>query len=427
MRKTAWIYAACLTALLSACGGGGDDDGDSASPTQITPAPQEAPAAGGPSATPSDSAAPNAIPVTVGNAPGRPRNFPVVSVTVCAPGSNAGASCATIDNVLLDTGSYGLRLYASAIPADTLAALEPQRIAGAQVASCAIFVDSHAWGTVRNADVRMASQVAQNVPIHVWSDPGLPASSPAACQLNSSMDTVADLGGNGILGVGVAPADCPGCSIAASGQFYYSCTGAVCTPAIQPLANQIGNPVSRFADHNNGIVLQMEPIGSGGKSVATGTLVFGVDTAANNVLAGRGATVLRTDGSGGFEAVYKGVRMRAFTDSGSNGYFFGDADLPHSRISPDFYAPEATQSLSLWVLDRNAAAGTTGAELRFDVANADSLFATGNAAFNNLAGDVPGAFDLGLPFFYGRHVYYGLTGRASAGGGSGPYVGYAPQ
>jgi hypothetical protein len=33
-------------------------------------------------------------------------------------------------------------------------------------------------------------------------------------------------------------------------------------------------------------------------------------------------------------------------------------------------------------------------------------------------------FDMGMPFFYGRHVYYGITGTASAGGGTGPYVAF---
>ena len=39
-------------------------------------------------------------------------NEPCVEVTVCEPGTS---TCATVDNVLLDTGSYGLRLFAQAL------------------------------------------------------------------------------------------------------------------------------------------------------------------------------------------------------------------------------------------------------------------------------------------------------------------------
>src|SRR6476619_7474596 len=39
-------------------------------------------------------------------------NEPCVSVTICVPGTT---NCQTIKNLLLDTGSYGLRVFSSAI------------------------------------------------------------------------------------------------------------------------------------------------------------------------------------------------------------------------------------------------------------------------------------------------------------------------
>lgn len=36
-----------------------------------------------------------------------------------------------------------------------------------------------------------------------------------------------------------------------------------------------------------------------------------------------------------------------------------------------------------------------------------------------------GQFDFGIPFFYGRHVFYGIGGRTSPTGLTGPYVAYA--
>ena len=50
--------------------------------------------------------APNVAAVTVSSGP----NFLFTTVTVCAPGTS---TCATIPNVLVDTGSYGLRILAS--------------------------------------------------------------------------------------------------------------------------------------------------------------------------------------------------------------------------------------------------------------------------------------------------------------------------
>ena len=44
-------------------------------------------------------------------------NVPYVTVTVCSPNMTTNDSCVTIDHVLLDTGSYGLRLLKSKLGA----------------------------------------------------------------------------------------------------------------------------------------------------------------------------------------------------------------------------------------------------------------------------------------------------------------------
>src|SRR5258708_1372615 len=51
----------------------------------------------------------NVVPLLAGCSYG---NEPCVSVTVCEPGTS---NCTTVNNVLLDTGSYGLRLFQSTI------------------------------------------------------------------------------------------------------------------------------------------------------------------------------------------------------------------------------------------------------------------------------------------------------------------------
>jgi hypothetical protein len=66
--------------------------------------------------------------------------------------------------------------------------------------------------------------------------------------------------------------------------------------------------------------------------------------------------------------------------------------------------------------------------MTFNIMNADTLFNTNNAAFNDLGGDSGTSpandfFDFGLPFFFGRSVYIGMmpgvfTGESSAPSGA---------
>ena len=83
---------------------------------------------------------------------------PCVQVKVCAPGT---ASCQTVDNVLLDTGSYGLRIFRSA-----LNGILPSVTTG--LAECVTFVDgSGDWGPVQAADVYLGGEPKVTVPIQV--------------------------------------------------------------------------------------------------------------------------------------------------------------------------------------------------------------------------------------------------------------------
>jgi hypothetical protein len=73
-----------------------------------------------------------------------------------------------------------------------------------------------------------------------------------------------------------------------------------------------------------------------------------------------------------------------------------------------------------------AEAGTNGSNgtASFTVGNADTLLSNvDNAAINSVAGPDPGAFDFGLPFFFGRNVYVAIEGKSTPGG-TGPYSAY---
>ncbi|WP_207556795.1 DUF3443 family protein [Paraburkholderia acidicola] len=404
MRKIVWLAAvAGLCAGLAACGGGGGSNNNSSSGNSNTGS--------------GSSNAANSVSVAVSSAGGNVRNYPMVSVTICAAGSNASSNCSTVPNVLLDTGSYGLRLFASAIPSSTpLSSLPNVNGTSQPMAECTSFGSGDTWGTVLAADIKMSGEIASNLPIQVIQDPTLAASMPRSCANGTSINTPTVLGANGILGVGAAQSD-------AGVATYFACSGTSCTQVTPTNTQIIMNPVVQFPNDNNGVIIQFAQVPDTGAGSATGTLVFGIDTQSNNALAGTGATILPTDGNGNMAVSFNGTSYPAgpsgaFFDSGSNGIFFNSSLQQNSAGT--FYSPPSTVAMSAVL----TAANSTSATVQFNVANSDSLFNTGNYAFNNLAGTASTGLDLGMSFFYGRNVYQGIAGKTSTGGGSGPYVAY---
>ncbi len=154
-RGTLGLLAFCVLLLATALGCGSGQGSSS------NPANNPAASTGGNTVA---AAGNNVQPVSVSTGP----NFVVTTVTVCVP----GGSCVDVPNVLVDTGSFGLRILASAVPG---LALPQSSVAGGPLAECVQFIDnSLVWGSVVLADVKMAGEVASAVPIQLIGDPGLP-------------------------------------------------------------------------------------------------------------------------------------------------------------------------------------------------------------------------------------------------------------
>ena len=401
-------FAAILAAavLLAACGGGGGGGGSSSPPN---------PSVG--------ASAANEMTVTVDRGPTVAGNVnqPFVSVTVCAPGSTT--NCQTIDHVLVDTGSTGLRLAADVISPALLAGMSAQRDGnGDDLLECQAFVVGYTWGSVKLADVKLGELVAGNLPIQVIGDPAAPAV-PVACSSRGSgiaMNDMAGLGAKGILGVDSFIEDCPGCAQQSTYPVYFTCPGGICSTAQVAAASQVQNPVAALPSDNNGILLTMPSVPATGATNVQGSLIFGVGTRSNNTLGS--ATVFDLDQYGEMRTWYKNTSYWSFLDSGSNGLFFPDAAITECVGGlAGFYCPASTLSLSA---DIAGAATNNWTTYGFEVASAATLPA--NTAFPNLAGDWPGAspyFDWGMPFFYGRRVFYAIDGRSTPAG-NGPYVAF---
>jgi hypothetical protein len=333
-------------------------------------------------------------------------NIPFVSVTVCRPGTSV---CQTIDHVMVDSGSFGLRLLAPLDSALSLPAVKTA--AGAAVAECGQFVSGYTWGSVLQADIKLAGEVASAQSIQVISDTsgGIGAAPSSCSSIGSNLGTVAALGANGVLGIGLFKQDCgQACVNTAITATYYACTNGSCTPTAMPLARQVSNPVAAFAQDNNGVSISFPSVGTGGSGPLTGTLTFGIGTESNNGLGG--ATRYAANSSGHIRTVYKGTALTgSFIDSGSNGIFFNDPALAKCSASKDFYCPSSPLSLSATI---TAYDGSATATIPFTIESVDAL---PNSAVAGWIGGPSGssqsnsnAFDWGLPFFFGRKVFIGL-------------------
>ncbi|MDR3606539.1 MAG: DUF3443 family protein [Oligoflexia bacterium] len=442
-----FFAGACVSALAS-CGGG--------SSTQTTT--NSCPAANtscgsatGPSAIPTSSTANIPLYIADSSTTGQWNytNEPLVSVTVCTPNHTSASQCQTISNVLLDTGSYGLRVFASAITnTNVRLAQQTVNVQGEtmKVAECAQFGTGADWGAVKNADVLLGNQTASNIPIHVI-DINY-ASVPSDCASLCPDTDPCTAGYNGILGVGPFAQDCGIlCDSFTSDKtnpgFYYGCDSTGCynaysgncgtdgTCMIQVTTqNQVANPVASFASgYNNGVSLTLPSVASTGASAVTGSMTLGIpsSTTAGGVYLADSSGM--TDGNGvDMGTVFQGTTYGAtnsanaiaFIDSGSNAYFF-PLNAPMCSVNSSFYCPASTDSLSAVIEGYSGSPTYTN---NFSIRNADSLFSTNYSAFSTVAGNATGMFDWGLPFFYGRTVYVGLDGTSATINSSsvtGPY------
>ncbi len=398
--------------LMANCGGGG---GSSTSPTNSG-------GSGGNGGSGSTGATSNVLTITV-NDPSYP-NKPTVSVTVCTPGTS---NCQTINNILLDTGSYGLRIFKQT-PLNV--SLLQVTVGSGPLAECVTYADgSGDWGPVQTADVVLGGETASNVPIQVIDASYFANAIPVACQSPNviSLDqSPSSAGFNGILGVGLFASDCGrGCTSTANNGIYFTCSGSSCVGTTVPLASQVQNPVAILKQDNNGVIVQLPSVPLGGVQSVTGQLILGIGTQSNNTPSGM--TTYPADSSGEFTTVFNGaILSNSFIDSGSNGLFFNaPASLLPLCSSPDqaWYCPHSTQSLNA---TNTGATGSPSGRVTFQIDNATNLFNNAlDSVFAELGGSAPVGleFDWGLPFFFGRAVFVGIEGTSSTLG-SGPYWAY---
>jgi hypothetical protein len=355
-------------------------------------------------------------------------NHAYVTVKICAPGSQT--QCANIDHVLLDTGSWGLRLVQSVLTAHAVTLSAETDAQGQAIEECVHFGGGQTWGLVALADVTLAGESAAKLPVQIMDDTGAGAPPPPTCVANGPLiNGVSGFGANGVLGVGVLAQDCGAACVnpATPLPIYYGCTAAgVCAAENVTLIDQVTNPITLFAADNNGMIVNLPNLQNANGDVSVqGEIIFGIATQTDNQLPATGLTVLGTDGNGDFTAVYNGGTsvLKATIDSGYDGYSFDDPTIAacSSGAFIGYYCP-AVAPLSVFAVNTGVGANNATNTVDFAIADPNS-FAINAAAFTGLASVGSTNFVWGMPFFYGRKIYIGIDRRV-AGAYTGPYYAY---
>ena len=375
------------------------------------------------------------LPIHVGSTafPGQPdgtggTNKPYVAVTVCVPNSNP-QSCQTIDNIMIDTGSVGLRLFSQVVSV----ALPPAP--GPPTFECEGFGAGYAWGQVVLASLTLAQEPPVTVPIQLITPAPLPSGTPA-CNFNRDVLTPSGAGFNGILGLAPFANDTLSTKLSSD---YLTCTasGCTCAAGTAACAGANGNPTlvpnpifqvpvasnATKAD-SNGVIIDLSGVSGNGNGATgvVGSLFLGIGTNSpwndptyltveNNLTLTNKCphpncqtpitTIVGTNYI--VQTVFNGAQYSGPVDTGSNAYYFPDGSLPVCSAPQNFYYCLATPTiLSATVL---SSSGSSSA-VQFWVANGSTLINSRNSAFSNLGGSFgPLFFDWGLPFFYDRFVY----------------------
>ncbi|MEJ2683851.1 MAG: DUF3443 domain-containing protein [Candidatus Sulfobium sp.] len=371
---------------------------------------------GSSSGTSGSSNADNIVSITVNGSlcsGGSYPNKPCVSLKVCAPGAS---SCQTVNDILLDTGSYGLRIFKQALNVS----LEQVTGGSGSLAECIQYADgSSDWGPVQTAGVILGNEPAVQVPIQVIDSTF--GTAPRGCQ--NADKSPADAGFNGILGVGFFVQDCGSvCASNADNGIYYVCSGSTCSGTEVTLSSQVQNPAALLPQDNNGVIVQLPGIPANGSASVTGDLVLGIGTRSNN--APSDVSTYGADQFGNIVTNFNGVSYISFIDTGTNGLFFPSPSASQLPDCPfpdsDWFCPQSTVSLSATT---QGASGSPGGVVPFEIGNFDSLISSSNHIFDNIGGNQRGEFAWGLPFFLGRTVYIGMEGKSSSLG-SGPFWAY---
>ena len=342
-------------------------------------------------------------------------NIPCVTVTICSPTDSK--SCQTVDNILIDSGSVGLRVFNTAL--GSLASDLPYETSNDEdIGDCVGYGDYSAnWGPVVTAAISLGGQTTtQNVPMQIINASFVDKGTACLTSLGGGYKLAtspSQSGYNGILGVAPLVHD--------TVTNYFTCTSSQCTESMSLESSLlVSNPIAYLSEsYESGITFQFPAIGANGASNVTGYAIFGVGSNNENTFES-GVNIYPISINGNcrlficMQTLLSGTSTHyGFLDTGSNFLYFDDIQIP--KDSSSFYTPSSTITLSPNNLSISGVIATN-----LNIANADNLLSNNNSAFDNIGANLSSYLDYGLPFFYGKTVYICFDGM-TCNGTPGPY------
>ena len=367
-------------------------------------------------------------------------NRAMVTVSICPQQPEAGGKgCVEVPDVLLDTGSTGLLLRRSALK--ELDGLKPDD--AYPYAHCSRFSARTPFGAVIQAWVGLGERYTV-APIAIALVGGEGTAPPAGCRPhgdpNPDHDKLTSLpeGINGILGVSSSPRDCSTytdglCPTADDKASYYRRVphhgeDLQWKGTRVPLEYELSNPVAALpADFNDGFALRIDAPDSAAlqAGVASGTLFLGVERWRDKLFGEHAprlslfnatwlsAAIMREPG--------KSVQAWIGLDTGCVEICAPTSCNPWSAQAH----PGTVSQLPMFYIGFDAKSAFKYGPFMIDVADdrstAIDVCQTHRLA-TSFADDEP--FLLGMPFFYGRTIAFGLAEDPRALSGRDPDHGY---
>jgi hypothetical protein len=399
-------------------------------------------------------------------------NLPYVSVYLCAPGSTTNCAWIDhlqVDTGSVGLRVLAGAVPSSLLAA--LPVVHPAVSPTANAAECYQFVLSYFWGGLRTADLKLGGTIAPNAnagsnsavaitnaKVQIINDPLLPPDAPATAGCvtggGTKESSAVGIGANGILGVGLFSDDCNG-NCASGAYFFCTSTSATsCSTYVPvtgtgvPVANSeaVQNPVALATSslYNSGVIFELDPAATirnnatsytytgnvTSYSSVAGRLVYGAASPPNRLVADQFTGRISISVNGTLVAASTGSTQGGFIDSGSNALFFnvtakgGDFNLPLADCASNASfacinaGSPSPYPLTLAFGNVNAAsAGTALPSPALSIYDATFLFTTvgvqNGPAYEGLAGIQTSSqfahqFDFGMPFLFGRTVYFGI-------------------